>query len=125
MNERLARSVGDRVEGKLGDLLTQVRALLKERSDDVLAIAYALESHKTITGEDVMAILNGTQGPLVDGRRYHSEAFRRGVVAYHNEAVQAHQARGQLGVTLPELPELEEATAGASDLMSLPGISQS
>ena len=98
MNERIARSVGDRVEGKLGDLLTQVRAMLKDRTDDVLAIAYALELHKTITGEDVMAILNGTQGPLVDGRRYHSAAFRAGVVDYHNRAVLAHQARGDVGI---------------------------
>jgi cell division protease FtsH len=123
MNERLARSVGDRVEGKLGDLLTQVRALLKDRSDDVLAIAYALESHKTITGEDVMAILNGTSGPLVDGRRYQSEAFRLGVVAYHNRAVQAHQARGQVGITLPELPELE-AVLGASNQLDAAGVSE-
>jgi ATP-dependent Zn protease len=123
MNERLARSVGDRVEGKLGDLLTQVRALLKERSDDVLAIAYALESHKTITGEDVMAILNGTQGPLVDGRRYHAEAFRLGVVAYHNRAVQAHQARGQVGITLPELPELE-SVLGASNQLDTAGVGE-
>jgi len=116
MNERLARSVGDRVEGKLGDLLTQARAVLKERSDDVLAIAYALESHKTITGEDVVAILNGTQGPIVDGRRYRSDAFRQGVVAYHLEAVQAHQARGDVGVNLPDLPELENAAAPLAQL---------
>ena len=121
-NERLARSVGERVEGKLGDLLTQVRALLRERSDDVLAIAYALESHKTITGEDVMAILNGTQGPLVDGRRYRSDAFRAGVVEYHNRAIKAHQARGQVGIALPELPELE-AVVGARVSSLLPGVS--
>jgi cell division protease FtsH len=124
MNERLARSVGDRVEGKLGDLLTQVRSLLKERSDDVLAIAYALESHKTITGEDVMAILNGTQGPLVDGRRYHSDAFRLGIVAYHNRAVLAHQARGQVGITLPELPELEAVLGGVSNQLDAAGVSE-
>ena len=123
MNERIARSVGDRVEGKLGDLLTQVRAMLKDRTDDVLAIAYALESHKTITGEDVMAILNGTQGPLVDGRRYHSAAFRAGVVDYHNRAVLAHQARGDVGIALPALPELEESLV-ASNLLDAAGVAE-
>jgi cell division protease FtsH len=123
LNERLARSLGERVEGKLSDLLTQVRGLLKERSDDVLAIAYALESHKTITGEDVEAILNGTQGPLVDGRRYRSDAFRAGVIEYHMRAVKAHQARGQVGIALPELPELE-AVLASSNQLDATGVSE-
>jgi cell division protease FtsH len=123
MNERLARSIGERVESKLGDLLTQVRGLLKERSDDVLAIAYALESHKTITGEDVTAILNGTQGPLVDGRRYRSDAFRAGVIEYHMRALKAHQARGQVGIALPELPELE-AVLGSTNRLDTAGVSE-
>jgi cell division protease FtsH len=123
MNERLARSIGERVESKLGDLLTQVRGLLKERSDDVLAIAYALESHKTITGEDVTAILNGTQGPLVDGRRYRSDAFRAGVIEYHMRALKAHQARGQVGIALPELPELE-AVLGSTNRLDTAGVGE-
>jgi ATP-dependent Zn protease len=111
-DQRLARNIGDRVETKLDDLLTRTRNLLRERSDDVLALAYALESHKTITGEDVVAILEGRQGPLVDGRRYKSAAFRQGINDYHNRAIQAHQARGQVGLALPELPELEGVLPG-------------
>ena len=111
-DQRLARNIGDRVETKLDDLLTRTRNLLRERSDDVLALAYALESHKTITGEDVLAILEGRQGPLVDGRRYKSAAFRQGINDYHDRAIQAHQARGQVGLTLPELPELEGTLPG-------------
>ena len=117
-DQRMARNIGDRVEGKLEDLLTRTRNLLKERADDVLALAYALEAHKTITGEDVRAILEGRQGPLVDGRRYKSAAFRDGVVEYHNRAIQAHHARGQVGITLPELPELEVGGDASGELES-------
>jgi hypothetical protein len=105
----------------LEDLLTRTRSLLKEHAEDVLALAYALESHKTITGEDVRAILEGRQGPLVDGRRYKSAAFRQGIIEYHNRAIEAHQARGQVEVTLPELPELE-ATSEPPGQLEIAGI---
>lgn len=117
-NQRKARNINDRVEGKLEDLLTRTRNLLKEHADDVLALAYALESHKTITGDNVRAILEGRPGPLVDGRRYKSAAFRQGIIDYHSRAIQAHQARGQVGVTLPELPELESSSEPPSQLES-------
>ena len=34
----------------------------------MLAVAHALETHKTISGDDVVAIVEGTVGPL--GRRW-------------------------------------------------------
>jgi hypothetical protein len=38
-------------------------------------------------------------------------------------AAKKGQAQGQVGVTLPELPELEEAVIGASFSSTLPGVS--
>ena len=43
------------------------RELLEDDRDHVLAVAHALETHKTISGEDIAAIVEGTSGPLVDG----------------------------------------------------------
>ena len=51
-------------------------ALLEENRLQVLAVAHALERFKTITGEDVLAIIDGRPGPFIDGRRYHTDEFR-------------------------------------------------
>src|SRR2546430_11627290 len=42
---------------------------LRDNERDVLALAHALETHKTLSGEDVTAVLAGGHGPLVDGDR--------------------------------------------------------
>ena len=41
----------------------------------MLAIAHALETHKTLTGEDIEAVVEGREGPLVDGRIYAEPGF--------------------------------------------------
>src|SRR5487761_2129933 len=81
--EGFASSISERVEDKLADLLERTKELLEAHRGDVLAIAHALELHKTITGEDVLAILDGTQGALLDGRQYHSPEFRARAEEYH------------------------------------------
>ena len=57
----------------------------------VLAIAHALETHKTISGDDVAAIFEGRQGPKVNGRDYHHPSFVEVADRYHNEALLAHR----------------------------------
>ena len=44
--------------------------MLVEDRRYVLAIAHALETHKTITGEDIDAIFEGGRGPTLDGAVY-------------------------------------------------------
>ena len=105
--EGFASSISERVEDKLADLLERTKELLEAHRGDVLAIAHALELHKTITGEDVLAILDGTQGALLDGRQYHSPEFRARAEEYHARVVQAHKNRGQLSISLPALPVLD------------------
>jgi hypothetical protein len=80
----------------------------------VLAIAHALESHKTLTGDDVAAIIEGRQGPLVDGRAYHAPDFVEQAEEYHSLALEAHQGHAGVGVGLPRLRSLDELPAGES-----------
>jgi cell division protease FtsH len=69
----------------------------------VLAIAHALETHKTISGEDVTAIFEGRQGPKINGRDYHHPSFLEVADRYHNEALLAHRSTGRVEVPLPVL----------------------
>src|SRR5689334_21257811 len=66
----LRRALADRIEDKLSGLLAQVEELIRDNRRQVLSLAHALETHKTLTGEDVVAIFDHEQGPLVDGRPY-------------------------------------------------------
>jgi hypothetical protein len=74
-----------------------------ERRFEVLAVAHALESRKTISGEDVAAIITGTTGPMVDGRDYHVPGFAATLEAYHAQALAVHQGRERV-MALPCLP---------------------
>jgi len=106
-------SLGERIEAKLAELLKRTEALLRENRYEVLAVAHALETHKTITGEDVSAIIDGRPGPLVDGRRYRDPRLRAAIEAYHDAVLAAHQARVRVEIPLPELPPAESEVAGA------------
>ncbi|HUZ19457.1 MAG TPA: AAA family ATPase [Acidimicrobiales bacterium] len=102
--DEMFKSLGHRIETKLSELLRRTETLLAENRLEVLSVAHALESHKTITGEDVLAIVHGRKGPLVDGRRYQSEDFSRLAESYHDAVLAAHKARVPVQVPLPELP---------------------
>ncbi|MGA8297460.1 MAG: AAA family ATPase [Acidimicrobiales bacterium] len=104
-------SLGDRIETNLERLLKQTEALLKANHYEILGVAYALEIHKTITGEDVQAIVNGTEGPFVDGRVYATPEFRNALDAYHEAVISAHEGRRGVEVPMPSLPELSDVLA--------------
>jgi ATP-dependent Zn protease len=106
-SDLLQSNLGARIESNLGDLLERTRTLLEEHRLEVLAVAHALESHKTLAGDDVEAILDGRQGPLVDGRPYHTPEFTQMLEAYHAEAAHAHKNHSALASPLPALPQLE------------------
>jgi hypothetical protein len=92
---------GKRVERKLEALAEATRELLEENRTHVLTVAHALETAKTITGDDVAAVIEGTEGPLVDGRRYRDPAFVAELEEYHRACVAAHQAHGDVQRTIP------------------------
>jgi ATP-dependent Zn protease len=95
----LETALGQRAEAHLTELAERTGALLTEHRASVLAVGHALETHKTISGQDVVAIINGEEGPVVDGRPYSEADFIAELEAYHLRAVSAHS--GDRGVPLP------------------------
>jgi ATP-dependent Zn protease len=110
----LRGSLGQRVEADLRQLFDRTRRLIAENRYEILAIAHALETHKTLNGEDVVAVIEGRRGPLVDGRPYATEEFRRAADAYHELAVLAHQRHTGTELVLPELPAPEPELVAAA-----------
>jgi len=79
----------------------------------VLALAHALETHKTRSGEDVVAVLEGRVGPLVDGRPYSDREFLAELETYHDAAVEAHRGHARLAQPLPAAQPPEGVLPGA------------
>jgi cell division protease FtsH len=101
------RALADRIEDNLAALLERTAELLKANRREVLTLAHALETHKTLTGDDVVAVVERRQGPLVDGTVYLRDNLLREIEAYHRAAVSAHRGHTPLTLALP-------ATAQAS-----------
>jgi hypothetical protein len=100
-NELLKGGLGGRIESNMERLVEQTRKLLEGNRLQVLAVAHALEKFKTITGEDVLAIIDGRPGPFIDGRRYHTEEFREMAEEYHRRIVDVHAGRSRDLIPLP------------------------
>jgi hypothetical protein len=98
----LAGTLGRRIEGKLDELLHRTQQLLADNRTAVLAVAHALETNKTVTGEDIEAIIEGHRGPLIDGRMYHEPEFGELAERYHRDALTAHRAHAQVELALPK-----------------------
>jgi len=109
----MRRALADRIEDQLGVLLERANEILSEQRRAVLMLANALETHKTLTGDDVVAILDGRPGPAVNGAAYHDPDFVREVEAYHEAALTAHQLHGHVHPALPTPPgALSDAPTG-------------
>ncbi|MGE5225775.1 MAG: AAA family ATPase [Planctomycetaceae bacterium] len=92
---------GHQVEAKLQELYDRVWTLLEENRGEVLAVAHALETHRTVTGDDIAAVIEGTVGPTVDGRSYQDPPFRQMIEHYHQAALRAHKQHGGLDTVIP------------------------
>ncbi len=101
----LRRALADRIEDNLADLLERTARLLREHRRDIIVLAHALEAHKTLTGDDVAAVLEGRPGPTVDGTPYGLPEFIREIEAYHKAAVLAHQSHSGIMLSLPVAPD--------------------
>jgi len=97
----LRMALGDRIENNLANLLSRAEEILKENKFKVLALAHALETHKTISGDDVIAVMNGEKGPLVDGRPYSIQSNLDAIWNYHLAAVVAHQKHERPNLPIP------------------------
>jgi ATP-dependent Zn protease len=93
------------VEAKLRELYDRTVTVLEENRREVLAVAHALETYKTLSGEDVAAVIDGTEGPLVDGRGYVEPEFVTELEDYHRQAVEAHKVVHERPPSLPAMPE--------------------
>jgi cell division protease FtsH len=93
--------LGQRVESDLARLLARAEEMLTENRAQVLALAHALERHKTLSGDDVVAVLEHRLGPIVDGRIYDDPAFVAELEAYHDAAVEAHRRHASIAAPLP------------------------
>jgi ATP-dependent Zn protease len=98
--------LSERVEFNLVRLMEKTEELLRENRREVLTVAHALETHKTLNGDDVVAIIEGSQGPLVDGTVYASDEFFARIEAYHEDAVRAHREHAKVTTELPVPPEI-------------------
>jgi len=101
--DRSGLHLGMRIEGKLQELLQRTEALLQDNRREILAVAHALEANKTLTGEDVVAIIEGRQGPLLDGRPYSTPEFMENAESYHGQVVSAHKNHQKVSIPLPVL----------------------
>jgi ATP-dependent Zn protease len=99
--KQMRMALSDRIEENLSKLLTQAEEILRENRNQVLALAHALETHKTLSGEDVAAVIEGTQGSIVDGRPYLDANFLAEIEKYHSASVVAHREHRVPDVHLP------------------------
>jgi ATP-dependent Zn protease len=97
----LRMALGDRIENNLSSLLIRAEEILNENKFKVLALAHALETYKTISGDDVIAVMNGEKGPLVDGRPYGVQGNLDLIWNYHLAAVVAHQKHERPDIPIP------------------------
>ena len=97
----LRMALGDRIENNLASLLARAEEILNENKFKVLALAHALETHKTISGDDVIAVMNGEKGPVVDGRPYSIQANLDAIWNYHLAAVVAHKKHQRPDLSIP------------------------
>ncbi len=92
---------GDRVERRLEELYREVAGIIESNRSNILAVAHALETTKTLTGEDILAIIEHSEGPLVDGRVYGDGGLMPQIEAYHEAVARAHREQGSAPSTVP------------------------
>ena len=99
----LQRGLADRIEANLAALLKEAESILKKNRGKVLSLAHALEVHKTISGDDLVAVMEGGVGPLADGRPYLKVANIKRLEEYHKAVLVAHKAHQTPSTQLPNL----------------------
>jgi hypothetical protein len=83
--------MGQRVEDNLNRLLRRTHTLIERERDTIMRLAHALEEHKTLAGEDVVAVIELRPGTRVDGAQYADPEFMEQIEDYHSRMLAAHQ----------------------------------
>ena len=110
---QVRHALADRIEDTLATLLGRTEEIIRENRNQVLALAHALEKYKTLSGEDVVAVLEHTRGPVVDGTPYADESFMAELGEYHKSAARAHREHSQEELNLPVAVERPAVDGGA------------
>lgn len=122
--EEMRRTLAQRVEARLQELYQEVLTLLTERRHEVLALAHALETYRTVNGRDAVAVLEGSVGDIIDGRVYGTEEMRAALEAYHAAVFHARRDGGEIAMALPaaapRVPRAEEIAALPAPVDSQP-----
>jgi ATP-dependent Zn protease len=95
--ELLSGSMGQRVEDNLNRLLRRTHTVIERERATILRVAHALEEHKTLAGEDVVAVIEQRLGTVLDGSVYLDPEFVDEIDRYHERMLAAHQ-EGMQGV---------------------------
>ncbi len=103
--KEIRRALGDRIEDNLVGLLAKAEVLLTENRSEVLSLAHALETHKTLSGDDVAAVIDGTPGTILDGRPYKDPDFIAKIEKYHQASLVAHRNHERPDVQIPLIGE--------------------
>ena len=99
----MRRALADRIEDNLATLLLKSEALLRDNRREILAVAHALETHKTLSGNDVHAVIEGRRGDVVNGLLYSLPENIAAIEAYHLSALEAHREHRKPHLPLPQL----------------------
>jgi ATP-dependent Zn protease len=97
----MRRALADRIEDNLGSLLAKSEELLRANRNEILAVAHALETYKTLSGNDVHAVIEGRKGDVVNGGLYQLPENVAQLEAYHESALQAHREHRKPDLPLP------------------------
>jgi ATP-dependent Zn protease len=101
--QEMRRALSDRIEDNLLNLLHKAEKILVENREHVLAVAHALETHKTLSGNDVHAVIEGRKGDVVNGEHYLDPENRKAIEEYHLSALEAHKEHRKPNLALPVL----------------------
>ena len=118
--ELLRTGLGDQIEQRLADRYDAAWKLLEANRVEVLAVAHALETHKTITGEDVSAIVDRNVGPFLDGRGYYTAEAVEALEDYHAAVLELRRTGGIH--PLPPLPTIQGITGRLVETVVAPSV---
>jgi cell division protease FtsH len=118
----LRRALADRIEDNLTGLLQRAGEIVRADRSRVLCLAHALESHKTLSGDDVLAVLEYREGPLVDGRPYADPGLVRELEEYHASALRAHHEHSKITLSMPQIPRPVLAASGTKGWLVAPDL---
>ena len=97
----MRRALADRIEDNLSSMLAKSEEILKANRKDVLSVAHALETFKTLSGNDVHAVIEKRQGDVVNGEIYALPENIAALEEYHASALIAHKEHRKPDIALP------------------------